>query len=435
MRKVLFQIGFVPLIGAGMLAIALAAPAPRVKADEKTKKAPTYSTEVARILNAHCVSCHRPGEVAPFSLQGYDNAKKKSAMIAKVTESGLMPPWKTRPTDLEFDQQNVLTDAEKQTLQDWAESGATHGDPQKEPKPPKFNEGWALGKPDLMLEMPKEFHLGAEGKDEYWNFVLKPDLKEPVYVQAVDVHPGNRRVVHHVIAFLDDSGRAEKKLEEPGAKDGGYLTSGGGVGILPSGSLGGWAPGVMPARAEPGTGFLLKPGTSVILQVHYNKSGKEEVDRTKVGLYFAKEKVTKPLRIAWLLNFRINIKAGDPDAKFSQTFVVPADAELHSLMPHMHMLGQSVKATATLPDGKVISLIDVPKWDFNWQLVYKLKQPKLLPKGTVIKLEATYDNSANNPNNPSSPPRRVKWGEETKDEMMLLVAVVSFEGDWMYVLG
>ncbi|MES1227778.1 MAG: alkyl hydroperoxide reductase, partial [Armatimonadota bacterium] len=240
--------------------------------------------------------------------------------------------------------------------------------------------------------------------------------------------------VHHVIAFLDENGAANQLLAGTNTRDGGYLTSGGGVGFIPSGALGGWAPGVAPARSQKGSGFLLKPGTSIILQVHYSKSGKDEVDQTKVGLYFAKEPVTKPLRIAWLLNPRINIQPGDSSAHFTQTFKVPEDAELHSLMPHMHLIGKSMKATATLPDGKVINLVDVPQWDFNWQLVYKLKKPVLLPKGTVIKLEATYDNSSDNPHNPSNPPKRVHWGEETKDEMMLLVAVVSFKGNWLYVL-
>jgi mono/diheme cytochrome c family protein len=427
MRKALLSFGVLPLavfafLGAGE------------KPAEPAKPAKvTYSDRVAKVLNDHCVSCHRPGEVGPFSLVGYDNAKRKAEMIAHVTETGLMPPWKAKQGDVELDQPNLLSAEEKAVLKQWAEAGAPKGTA-KEPPMPKFDDSWTLGKPDMTLELPKPFKLDAEGPDEYWNFVLKPDIKEPMWVQAVDVRPTNRRVVHHVILFTDETDQAEKLAAAPGSRDGAYLSSGGGVGFLPSGALGGWAPGVRAARSAPGTGFLIKPGTRIILQVHYNKSGKEEVDQTKVGLYFAKEKVTKPLRIAWLLNPTIKIDANNPAAKFSKTFKVPQDTELHTLMPHMHLLGKEMKATAQLPNGQKLNLIEVPQWDFNWQLVYKLKKPLMLPKGTVITLEAVYDNSTDNPNQPSNPPVRVRWGEGTKDEMMLMVAVVSFQGDWLYVL-
>jgi len=384
-----------------------------------------YSSDVAKIFNDHCVSCHRPGEVAPFSLIGYQNAKNWAPTIALVTKSRKMPPWKAAPGVGEFIHENRLTEEEIATLKEWADNGAPRGDAKKEPKAPTFKPGWAIGEPDMVLQMDKPFKISADGQDEYWHFILKPKNTEPIFVQAVDVRPGNKKIVHHVILWIDEKGAADKVLAQKGV-NGAYLTFGS-PGFIPDNSLGGWAPGMMPTRTPSDAGFLLKPGASIVLEIHYHKSGKEEFDQTKIGLYLAKDskKVTSPLEIAWLANPFIKIKAGLANQKFTQTIPIPVDVKLYSLMPHMHLLGREMVAILVHPDGKEERLIQVDDWDFNWQFTYGLKQPKLIKKGSKIRIEAVYDNSSNNPNNPSDPPREVRWGEETTDEMMLLVAAIN----------
>ncbi|MCW5936049.1 MAG: redoxin domain-containing protein [Fimbriimonadaceae bacterium] len=391
-----------------------------------TLKEVNYSEHVAAILNDHCVTCHRPGQVGPFSMVGYQNAKNWSNMIAEVTGKGTMPPWKAAPGVGEFKQENRLSDREVAVLRQWAQAGAPQGDPKKAPKPPTFKSDWALGKPDMVVSMPESFDLGPDGRDEYWNFVITPDIKKPVWIQAMDVQPGNRRVVHHVIAFLDSSGRARKMAAA--GRSGGYKTSGGGIGVQPDNSLGGWAPGLVPSRFPEDAGFLLKPGTDIVLQVHYNKSGKPEKDLTKVALYFNKGKVQNSVKIAWLANPLIRIPAGESDHRVKQTIPIPADVRLYSLMPHMHLTGKSMRATLVKPDGSELPLIDIPAWDFNWQLMYQLRSPLDIDKGSKIVVEAVYDNSAGNPNNPNDPPKTLHWGEQTTDEMMLLVAAISVRG-------
>jgi len=390
----------------------------------------TFAEHVAPIVYKKCANCHRPGEVAPFALNSYAEVKKRADMVALVTGSRQMPPWKTRPTDVAYQNDNHLTDDEIALIKKWADQGAPMGDAKKAPTPPPAVKDWAMGTPDKIIQMPKPFKLSAEGTDEYWNFVIDPQLTETVYVNGIDVKPGNKKVVHHVIAFLDKSGRSVELAKRPGARDGGYLTTGGGIDVVPSGSLGGWAPGVSGGKLPEGVGYRLDPGTKIVLQVHYNKSGKPEVDQTKLGLYFLKKPAKAPARIAWLANPFINIQAGDKAAKFKQTVPVPVDATIYSVMPHMHKLGQAMKATAVFPDGSKKVLVDVPAWDFNWQLVYALKEPLHLPKGSKVVIEATYDNSKDNPHQPSDPPRNVRWGEATNDEMMLLVVSASFNGRW-----
>lgn len=380
-----------------------------------------FAEHVAPILNTDCLSCHRENEVAPFSLEGYENARKWSRMIARAATNGTMPPWRAVEGIGEFQHEARLSEREKAILTRWAKAGAPSGDLSKAPKTPEFPKGWSLGEPDMVLGMPVPFKLTAEGRDEYWNFVLTPDITEPVYVQAIDVKPGNKSVVHHVIAFIDDNGDSEKLLAN--GRDGGYLTFGG-PGFIPDNSLGGWAPGLMPARKPAGTGYRLKPGSRIVMQVHYHKTGKEEIDQTKIGLYFAKEKVDTPLEIAWLANPLLNIPAGAENHRVVQNIPIPVNVTLYSLMPHMHLLGQQMKATWVKPDGSEQVLIQIDDWDFNWQLEYTLKEPLLIPAGSRLRIEAVYDNSTNNPYNPSNPPRTVRWGEETTDEMMLLVASV-----------
>lgn len=403
-----------------MLALILAATLPPV--------AITYAEHVAPILNKNCVPCHRPGEVAPFTLIGYQEAKKRSAMIAAVTEAKLMPPWKAKQDYNHFADEIRLTPEEVSTLKSWNASGAPRGNASKEPKTPKFASEWRLGRPDHLLQQERPFKMPAEGPDIYRNFVVKTDFKEPTWIRAMDVRPGNAKVVHHVIAFLDEGGQS-LKLEQR-ANDGqpGY-SSFGGVGFVPDGTLGGWAPGQSVRYTPKDTAFLVKPGTKIVLQVHYHLSGKPEEDQTKVALYTAKTPPKKELRLLWLFNFMVNIPPGEPNYKLSRTYTLPSDATIYDAMPHMHLLGRQMKAWAVLPDGTKKPMVWVDDWDFRWQFTYAFKDPLKLPKGSKIQIEAQYDNSPNNPLNPNTPPKRVTWGEETTDEMFLLIASYTLDNE------
>lgn len=386
----------------------------------------TFADHVAPLIYRRCTTCHRQGEVAPFTLESYDQARKWAENIARVTQKRIMPPWKAVAGFGEFHDENRLTDAEIETLKNWAEAGAPRGDSKAEPPLPKFPKGWALGEPDLVLTPSKPFKVPKEGRDVYRHFVLKTDYKEPVWVTAIDARPGNRQVVHHVIAFLDEKGRGRKLEGKDNDGQPGYNAFGA-PGFIPDGALGGWAPGATQRHLAAGTGFLLKPGTDIVMQVHYHLDGKEEVDQTKLGLYITKKPVQKEVSIAWLANPLFRLKAGDANAKVSMNLPISRNLICYGVMPHMHMLGKSMKAQVRLPDGTIKPMIWVQDWDFNWQLTYAFREPMRIPKGSTVQIEAVYDNSSANPNNPNDPPKDIRWGEETTDEMFLLVAVVAPE--------
>ncbi len=420
-----------PLAALGLVAARADEPKKAVaKAPAKAVAKPTYANDVAPIVNRACVSCHQAGEVAPFSLTGYENALKWKDMVAGVTKTRQMPPWKAAPGYGEFQHENRLSDEEIQTLANWAATGAPRGDRKREPALPKPPiGGWTLGKPDLVFQGKAEYRLDAEGPDVYRNFVVRNPSSEALWVRAMDVHPSNKKIVHHVIVYVD-GGHQGQKLSDA-TKDGqdGYVSSGGGVGFLPTGALGGWAPGLRPYETPQGQAMKVPAGADLVIQVHYHKSGKPEKDLTNVGLYLAKEPIEKEVRLAWIANFGIDIPPNDKAYAAHKEFTIRQDMTLHSLMPHMHLLGRSMRAKAVTPDGQEIPLIDVPNWDFNWQLNYALKRPLALPKGSKILVDAVYDNSTDNPSNPSNPPRRVGWGEETTDEMFLLIAAYTVDAE------
>jgi Copper type II ascorbate-dependent monooxygenase, C-terminal domain len=403
---------------SGLVAVGLGLGTKQSSSSQDVPKNVTYAEHVAPILNAHCTSCHHEGAVAPFTLVGYEASKKQSTNIAGATDGKRMPPWKAVHGYGEFKDENRLSETQLAILKAWSETGAKRGDAKKEPKPQVFSNDWDLGKPDLLLSASKPFKLEAEGEDVYRNFVFDLKNTEPLYVTAMDVKPGNRKVVHHVIGFLDAGGQSVKLADRN--KDGqeGYTSGGGGIGTIPSGSLGGWAPGVTVRKTAPGTAFVVKPGTKIVMQVHYHKSGKDEVDHTKLGLYTTKEKPKKEVDIFWAANPMFKIPAGAGNHRVAWRETIPADSTIYTVMPHMHLLGKSMKAKLIKDDGTEVPLVFVDKWDFNWQLVYALKEPMLVKKGWKIAIEAFYDNSDTNPYKTN---KDVRWGEQTTDEMALLV--------------
>ena len=377
----------------------------------------TFANDIAPIIYQNCTTCHRQGEVAPFALSSYQDAKKRARQIALVTGSRLMPPWKAASHG-EFQGERRLTQSQIALLQRWADTGTSEGNPTLAPSTPHFPVGWALGLPDLVIGPAQAYTVAAEGRDIYRCYVIPTGFAEDRYVSTIDVHPGNRAVVHHAIAYVDTSGTA-RQLEAK-ANDGspGYPEAGG-IGFLPSGMLGGWAPGALPHRLPADTGILLPKGADVVLEVHYHKDGKPETDHTQVALYFNKQTVSRPMHLFPLANVDLHIPPGDKDYVLRATLPVIFDATLLTIFPHMHVLGRQMTVKATLPDGTKKLLIDVPDWDFNWQGFYAYQKPVHLPAGSRVDLVAHYDNSPDNPRNPNNPPKLVTWGEQTTDEMCL----------------
>ncbi|HUR37889.1 MAG TPA: redoxin domain-containing protein [Planctomycetota bacterium] len=386
----------------------------------------TYSKHVARILNANCVTCHRQGQVAPFSLETYEKSKAWSQEIMNTTRQRSMPPWKPATNHGFYYNERTLSDEDLATLEKWHQGGAPEGDPKDAPPPPSFSDQWMLGKPDAVLKSEGGYELKAKGRDEYRCYVIQNPFDEDKWITGVEYRPGNLRAVHHIIGYLDVSGASEKKDAADPLP--GYRSDGSGPGIIPSGSLAGWAPGNQPRMLPEGTARLLRKGERLVLETHYHKTGRVEKDEgAQVGVYFAKEPVKRQLHVHMIINPLVNIPAGAEDHKMTAMWTVPQNVHALDVMPHMHLIGRSMSVVATLPDGKAQDLVVIKDWDFNWQETYQFKEPLALPRGTKVRVEARYDNSANNPNNPSNPPKAVRWGEQTTDEMC--IAFVAFTID------
>ncbi|MSU76928.1 MAG: ascorbate-dependent monooxygenase [Gemmataceae bacterium] len=379
----------------------------------------TYSKHIAPILWKNCAGCHRPGEIGPFSLLTYKDAAKRAKFLSSVTEERTMPPWKAERGYGEFADARHLTDAEIKLIGQWAKAGAPEGNPKDLPPAPKFTEGWQLGTPDLIVKMSESFKVPAGGGDIYQIFVIPIPLDSDRTVSAVEFRPGNTSVVHHAIFYLDTTGAARKRAAAE--KSSSYRTFGG-PGVLVTGSLGGWVPGAIPRHLPDGIGRLLKKNTDLLMQVHYHPNGKPESDQSQLGIHFTKKPVEKLAISVGLNNPNIDIPPGEKRyQRTAQSAPMPVDVNLLSVAPHMHYLGREMKAWAELPGGRTTPLVWIKDWDFNWQGQYAFQKPLTLPKGSVIKIVAYYDNSADNHFNPSNPPQRVRFGEATTDEMCLLI--------------
>ncbi len=411
--------GISALLLVGLLAINVAAQAEDI----------TYSKHVAPILWKNCAGCHRPGEVGPFSLLEYRDAAKRAQFISEITSSRRMPPWRAEPNFGHFVDVRRLSDADISTLKQWADQGALEGDAKDLPAAPKFADGWQLGEPDLVLKMPEPFSISAASKDNYRCFVIPIDNDEAKTVSAIEFRPGNRKVVHHAIFYLDSSGAARKKdAAEPGP---GY-TSFGGPGIIPSGGLGGWAPGVNPYFLPDGLAKYIKPHSDLVLQIHYHPDGKPETDLSSLGIHFTKKPVTKIVTGVALMNVNFSLPAGDKNIHVKAEQTLPIDVQAIGVSPHMHLIGREMKVEAHLPDGTVEPMVWIKDWDFNWQDVYGFEKPLKLPKGTRLVAEAIYDNSTDNLSNPNHPPRNIHFGEQTTDEMCLCTVGIIAEHQDQY---
>lgn len=383
-------------------------------------KTPTFTKDIAPILYENCTTCHRPGQIAPFPLVTYTDAKKRAQLIAAVTNSHYMPPWKAEPGFGHFRGARRLTDTQIATLQKWADAGTPQGAPRFLPPLPHFPEGWQLGKPDLILKMPKAYTVPAEGPDVQRCFVVPIPVLKDSYVVGYEFRPSDTKVVHHAILYTDASGVAQKKQTENEQKPGevGY-PSFGGPGFLPSTVLGAWVPGETPESLPDGIAKPLPAHNDLVIQIHFHPTGKPETEQSEVGLYFAKKPPTKLVEGILEGNFKLNIPPGDKNYVARDSFTLPIDVHALSIQPHAHLLCKDMKVTATLPDGKIQPMIWIKNWDWNWQGAYPYAKPVRLPKGTRLDMVYTYDNSADNPHNPNNPPQWVRFGEQTKDEMAL----------------
>ena len=385
-------------------------------------EAVTFHRDVEPVLQANCQQCHRPGEAAPMSFLTYEETRPWARAIHEAVALNRMPPWFADPQFGEWSNAHVLTAEEKRVLIEWAETGAERGDASDAPSPLEFVDGWNIGEPDFVLEMPEPFRVSAEGTIDYQYLVMPTSFDEDKWVVAAEVRPGNRAVVHHVLAFIRPKGSHWLEGAEPGKI------------FVPGATskeqrkrerdeyrdiLAGFAPGTEAVSYE-GTDHakLLPAGADVVLQLHYTASGKPELDRSRVGLRFLDAPPAKRVLTMAATNNKFVIPPGADAHPVKSEWVLGQDTELTAVMPHMHLRGDDFRFELRYPDGRTETLLSVPQYDFDWQYFYYLKQPLLLPAGTAIECLAHFDNSPNNPDNPD-PSAEVRWGDQSWEEMMI----------------
>jgi hypothetical protein len=426
-------------------------------ASAAAQPAPTFSKDVAPILYKNCTSCHRPGDIAPMSLLTFKDARPWVKSIGTQVEKGAMPPWHADPAYGEFINDRRLSAAEKDTILRWVKAGAPEGDAKDLPSAPTYAEGWNIGQPDAVFEMQEDYPLPASGTVAYQYFEVPTNIGQDKWVQAFEVRPGNRAAVHHVIVYTrppeapapppQPAGAPPRPRPQPliSFADGMDIPAGQTGGPpLPDGqkkpigpndrpmpkqlgpSVGAYVPGNGFRVYQPGTATKLIAGSTIIFQMHYTTTGKPTTDRTKIGLVFSKEPPKTPLVGTALINGGLHIKAGDPNARVDAEMTLNRDFQLWAILPHTHVRGRRWTYEATYPDGRKETLLSVPNYNFDWQTDYIYKEPKKLPKGTVIHATAWYDNSAANKTNPD-PTKDVWWGDQTFEEMMFTGLTLSVE--------
>ncbi len=364
----------------------------------RAKRDVTFAQDVASVLQRRCQACHREGESAPFALDGFASAKAWSPAVAEAVLEERMPPWHADSSPGQFANDRRLPDNERDLILAWIDQGCPEGNPRDLPPSASFPQGWVIGTPDAVFEMPEIFDVPASGVLDYQRFAVDPGFAEDVWVQAAEARPGNRAVVHHILVYIQATGRP---LYEA---DGTAWT------------LCGWAPGDMPAVYEPGTAKKIPAGAQLVFEVHYTPNGKAQSDRSSVGIVFAKSPPENVVEVNILANMGLRVPAGASSHKGELTYTFPRDATLLSFMPHMHLRGAAARYDALYPDGREETLLFVPDYDFAWQSAYRFAEPLAIPKGTRLVWSGWWDNSWDNPRNPD-PTQEVKWGLQTWEEM------------------
>ena len=386
---------------------------------EPVQVTPTFTEHIAPLIHAKCAGCHRDGQGAPFTLLTYAQVKKRAEQIADITDERVMPPWHADPGVVDYANDRSLSAAQIELIQRWFKAGTPEGDPAKLPALPKFPEGWKLGTPDFVAETTEAYPVPVEGPDVYRNFVIPLNLTEDTWVNALEFKPGAPSVVHHVLYFLDISGKARGyDAADPAPGYDGMGRANGNFRYL-----GGWDLGTDPAALSHGLAWLLPKGSDLVLQVHYHPNGKTaQQDRPSLGFHRADKPSARPWTIVPVPPFfgilaGINIPAGQKEYIRESSMVLPVDVEAIAVNAHAHYLGKRMEMTATLPDGTKQWLLKMSAWHFAWQEDYTFKQPVKLPAGTRLDVLISWDNSASNPHQVHQPPRPVRWGPTSSDEM------------------
>ncbi len=384
------------------------------------QEAPTWSSRIASIVYAKCTPCHRPGEIAPFGLTSYDEVASSALQIKAVTQSRYMPPWKPAHEWGEFMGDRSLSDDEVSAIARWVDAGAPPGNLAEAPSLPEFPKGSQLGTPDMVLEMSEEWHVEGNNRDVYRYFVLPTNLLENKAVKALEFRPGNPKVVHHVLYFLDTTGTARAKdAADPAPGYAGF----GDPGFESAASYLGWVPGSQMRFYPESIGAQMFKGSDLVIQVHYAPSPVAQTDRSHVNVFFQNNpnpRVVQEFSLNPLyLREGLFLIPANQVRSYSSAITIPFNVSIIAVAPHMHLLGINARAFAVTPQGDTIGLIRINDWDFNWQGSYAFKKPIVVPGGSQLVYEASYDNTANNPLNPNSPPKLVGWGESTSDEMLL----------------
>ena len=390
----------------------------------------TYADDIADIVYTKCASCHRSGEIGPMSFSNYEEVKSWGATIKNVTQSKYMPPWLADPSYSRFQAENFLTDDELNKIAEWVDNGMPRGDATNEPAFPEFVEGSAIGTPHLVLEMAEPYMHKGNNKDDYRYFVLPSGLTEDKVIKTMEFRPGNTQIVHHALIFEDNSGKAAQKdnaTPEYGFEGFGSFLGDDQTEILSQKQYPGYVPGQKPIKYPDGTGKILRAGADVVVQVHYAPWSTDEWDQSTLNIFFAEEgevlerEIEGHIMVPFpeVINELFFIRPNDVK-EFHGVWEVPKDVSFTGISPHMHLLGQHWEVYMEKPDGEITNLIRINDWDFNWQGSYAFNRYITAPKGTKIHAIASYDNTADNPNNPSNPPRFVSWGEGTTDEMFYL---------------
>ena len=375
----------------------------------------TFTKDIAPIVFTSCVSCHRQGGPAPFSLTTYDEVRRRATQIATVTKSRFMPPWKVEPGVGHFVGQDPLTEAQIASLDTWAKNGTPQGDPAALPPVPQLPAGWLLGQPDLIVKPSRAYTLQAQPNDAFRIFAIRLPVTKRTYVRGIEFHPGNGRVVHHANIRIDRT-PATRQLDEADPLPGydGLMPR---SAEYPDGHFLGWTPGQVAPLVGPDLAWTLDPGSDLVVQLHLQPSGAVEQVLPEIGLYFSDRPPTRTPTILRLGSQSIEIPPGEPRYVVRDAYTLPVDAELLAIQPHAHYRAREIRGTALFPDGTSRLVMHITDWDFRWQHVYREVTPIRLPKGTRLSMEYTYDNSADNVRNPQLPPAKVYWGQRSNDEM------------------
>jgi Tetratricopeptide repeat len=387
-----------------------------VGAKEPAKpKGPTFNRDIAPIVFSHCVTCHHPNGNTPFPLTTYGDVRKRAKLIAKVTASRQMPPWLPEPGHGDFIGERRLTEDQITLFDRWQKAGTPEGAASDLQVQPQWSDDWQLGKPDVVLSMPKPYLLRADGPDVYRNFVIPGNLTANRFLRAVEFRPNSTGAIHHAFVLVENTGSARRRAErfdEPGFP--GMDTAGAGA---PSAMFMSWQPGKNASEAPPGVSAPLQPSTDFVIQLHMRPTGKPESIQPSIGLYFTDKPPERFPLMLLLRSIAIDIPAGASDYSIESSYQLPVDVDVTAVLPHMHYLGKEMHGWAELPDGRRRELLLIKRWDFAWQGDYRYEQPIFLPKGSTVHMRAVYDNSARNPRNPNQPPKRVTYGLESTDEM------------------